>query len=1247
MCVINELHNRYEDSSDDDVRSSVKSSDLNLLTPLTSKATPKRKQPPAKKNKNEPPPPKVIRSAAITVREDWNSDSKDSDDEETNNCQTPTATTYKIKTPTSNQDDTQIKIILNKTSKDKNDSNALLSIAADETNTSPPVTKPKKRRKSAWASGVVPKAKKRKPSPSSDKLTPIKNTNIQMHCLNTNYVKSCAICEKIVCPGIVSHYVNKHRAFEVFVARLSPDISNHLRNPASIMPDGISLLNDSKGQNKITHLCYFCKKEKTFTRQAWIHHFTVHTGEYQYLCKACNIKSSWPFKGKHLCKKNGTAEHRVKLQIDELNKPDLIATICNLCNYTQFQFKNILSHISKQHNEEPDESKYFRVNCLKYIDNNPKRKRLSTKTNNKDSVATDDEDVSDGDMPDLKPEIACEEYRAKLLPITSSSSSTLTSPEKQTVSNTDAFIQTPSINNENDELFDDDTMRLMKDASFNTLSDERSSEISPKSMATRLTERFQTVNDNAAAKEEHSDDDGNTTVNPIPMNLDPIGIVFKRPEGESNDTDSQASTTKLSPSSKSAKTITVSNEIDTHAEIEKEEMQESDKIINEESVQDDEWESCSESGDESELSSSISTLASNPKNQSISENVTRLCKTISEKKSKAKRDRKIKKRLQKETSAAAAAVAAASTNIANIEIKNEETTVKEPVRETNEKSDSDSKVIPDNASLINESVALQTLITENTDTPMTVLDSSVIDCILKDAEQIPVTTATTTTTTTTNIVAEQTKNRPTSVISQLYEQMVIEATRNEGNNTNPSKNTNHSSGSGYSTNLRISMGGFNPNNKQFRILNGDQSSKGEANHTKNSRRLSQTKVINRIDNIGYSVWNNTKGYCCLIEPCGFETQQLGYLLSHIDEHSDCHWSGYCYMCDKLISNESSSLQHEFKHMNDVHLRENDQSQTTSASTLTRKSFLKVRRFSGDTLSTNNLTMPIEQSSTIQQPTTIRVSTPTTILNGAQLIQSTVPPLAPLKPNFEIINVNSLASSSSSSDNSGFLKISNVVGGTVAKQKLPQQPQRQQPQPLQDQRQQQQIQLKISNVMTLDDSSGPSTINLKPWTKNQTLKSQAICDKMLLDISLFSLFKCMGIKCFYHTSNADLMVHHLRDHDKQLELGDNCEMDTSSWLECPYCEELADSCNLLVKHVQEEHSACIFQCPYCFYRSCAAHNIIVHLKIYHSEKDQFVFVCMGQAKKMQNEWPLIFRSREENVRSLTCGEGKFFFLIPSI
>lgn len=361
------------------------------------------------------------------------------------------------------------------------------------------------------------------------------------------------------------------------------------------------------------------------------------------------------------------------------------------------------------------------------------------------------------------------------------------------------------------------------------------------------------------------------------------------------------------------------------------------------------------------------------------------------------------------------------------------------------------------------------------------------------------------------------------------------------------------------------------------------------------------KTINRIDNMGYSIWKNITEYCCMIANCCFETSILGKLLSHLEEH-DVNWGGYCFMCDRQVVDDELPLMLEFKHMRETHLVKNEDSDKKPD--LAHRPRIHVRRFSTDTLSI----LPEQQTTPVHTVTT----------------SSQIP---------QIFSVNSLAPNATNT----FLKISSVSGGgdfmpvsSVASATTMQQP----------------PQLMISNVVSMstkqvelpDDSI---SINLKPWTKSPPQKCTWLCKKMLRDICLFALYKCMANECYFYTSDPDYMLYHLRNHDKLLEQsnGSNQSMDTTSWLQCSYCDETVDSCTLLVRHIHDEHSTSIFQCPYCFYRSCAAHNVVVHLKIYHNTSDASVFVCIGKAKGLL--MTQIAQGRDEHVRSLNCATtGEF-------
>lgn len=202
-------------------------------------------------------------------------------------------------------------------------------------------------------------------------------------------------------------------------------------------------------------------------------------------------------------------------------------------------------------------------------------------------------------------------------------------------------------------------------------------------------------------------------------------------------------------------------------------------------------------------------------------------------------------------------------------------------------------------------------------------------------------------------------------------------------------------------------------------------------------------------------------------------------------------------------------------------------------------------------------------------------------------------------------------------------------------------------------------LKITNVFSLGGQPRPPnpTINqvaipkpqtslvsrpnvLKPWSKLPCLKSEEVCTTMLQNLTLYSLFKCMATECHFSNSSAETMVQHLRYHMMRTFIPPSTK---ASWLECAYCDEPFDRFEVLVNHIIAEHSTSIFQCPYCFYRACAAHNVLLHIRDMHQTSEPLVFVCRGKAKMLTSDLPSIFASRNQNVKPIVCSKGILTFI----
>lgn len=356
------------------------------------------------------------------------------------------------------------------------------------------------------------------------------------------------------------------------------------------------------------------------------------------------------------------------------------------------------------------------------------------------------------------------------------------------------------------------------------------------------------------------------------------------------------------------------------------------------------------------------------------------------------------------------------------------------------------------------------------------------------------------------------------------------------------------------------------------------------------------KILTRIDNIGYtrstSTIDSSVTFCCLINQCGFESKDLSDLLTHIDDHYSVEWFGFCYTCNTTIHNNRVQLMMEFKHMTQTHYNKKEDNEFTGKADNTgRSSFIKCKLLPGDKLSK---------------------------LKEAEIAAKA-----------EQLSINPKPSTSSSTKAEPmFLKIANVTSltTTATKSNSPS------PSPA----------IVIAKVVSLNSCSreydDSEMVSLKAWKKERPTKSQKNCKKMLRDICLYALYKCMETNCAFTTDNAESMLTHLLNHENSPQ-ADNAT-NVPSYLECSYCDVVKDTCTRLVKHIQEEHQSSIFQCPYCFYRSCVAYNVVVHLNQFHKSEKKSVLVCNGKPRLYATEKALIEKSRGENIRPLRCTEGKF-------
>lgn len=312
---------------------------------------------------------------------------------------------------------------------------------------------------------------------------------------------------------------------------------------------------------------------------------------------------------------------------------------------------------------------------------------------------------------------------------------------------------------------------------------------------------------------------------------------------------------------------------------------------------------------------------------------------------------------------------------------------------------------------------------------------------------------------------------------------------------------------------------------------------------------------------------------------------------------------------------SVPLSVEFSHMTINHMHKEkttvDAQPKPPTPPVVDKPILKFRRLSGDLLSATTPSKPTETPA-------IQISQ---VKSLAPALTMTLQPIAPKAPEMSI-KISNVASGPTKVQalTSPTLKISNVVS-------------------LGEQQRQSQPQLPIISV-TITPNPDPGLKMLKPWCKSVTQKSKETCNMMLQQLCLYSLFKCMAVDCNFSNSSAETMLQHYRHHEVRTPVPVGFK---ATWLECSYCDDSFDRSDLLVQHVLFEHGTSIFQCPHCFYRACAAHNVLLHIRMQHKEAEAFVLVCRGKAKLLAAELPSIFNARTKNVRSIPCSKGEIRLL----
>lgn len=397
------------------------------------------------------------------------------------------------------------------------------------------------------------------------------------------------------------------------------------------------------------------------------------------------------------------------------------------------------------------------------------------------------------------------------------------------------------------------------------------------------------------------------------------------------------------------------------------------------------------------------------------------------------------------------------------------------------------------------------------------------------------------------------------------------------------------------------------------------------------------KDIKRVDNIAVQMFLGTQKFQCNIGNCDFiSIDNPSSLSNHLRKQHTEPWTGYCHSCDKQIHNGNFSLMKELNHLTTFHVP-----MSTPMKQTTKVSKPETEPQKPEPVTPEQLKPPAKES---YLPSEINLIPPERMIFQelvscgqcsyktkvrANLIRhfqggcigpvNVVTPEPPKveQPVIKVADPPRIKVRRFSGDKLSASSTQNVL--------------------IQPQLHEQSSSLFDLNIPTDPNNAADYNDNpLKPWTKCINTKSKQAELKLKRDCSLVALFKCMAIDCIFTTSDKDSMLRHLNNHEDLLMTEGSFNQDDSTWLECCYCEEIIDTCTLLVKHINEVHSKSIFQCPYCFYRSVDQNNVSSHLNQYHAnEEEKYIFVCGSETSCLSDEINQILYSMTTNVREIPC------------
>ncbi|KAL1501260.1 hypothetical protein ABEB36_006615 [Hypothenemus hampei] len=248
-----------------------------------------------------------------------------------------------------------------------------------------PKTRTTRRRKPAkWASGIIPKTKKRKSQPPSKESTPISTTPVPSSPRaaspnpdsplepDKNYYYDYGVKKKLQCKlcdfqgyNLTGHFLKEHPDSEVLCSRFPPNIAQEAIQDYLENENLLNNIISKKIVSKYRYCCRLCGYENGIPPALFYEHVSTHTGEYRHHCMICDHISA---------SGRGMASHFAGMHPDQERKTYFLpclsvivyAFVCGECNFVQLEKKSVEDHVDIFHSGK--KTKIYKVNMSSIVD---------------------------------------------------------------------------------------------------------------------------------------------------------------------------------------------------------------------------------------------------------------------------------------------------------------------------------------------------------------------------------------------------------------------------------------------------------------------------------------------------------------------------------------------------------------------------------------------------------------------------------------------------------------------------------------------------------------------------------------------------------------------------------------------------------------------------------------------------------------------------------------------------------------